>query len=315
MGCIRMKKIYKVVNAFFVLIIMFSGIAYASGSGTNAGRILSFGIGARQIGMGESFVGIADDINTIHWNPAGLALIRHRAVSFMYVPSILDTYYGYIGGVCPLKIGTAGFSIVTLQGGDLEVNYDDGSSKTIKAQQDYVLTLSFAGKMRGGILAGGNIKVINSTLAEDYKATAFAGDVGFLAGIMRNNLLTAGIVIQNLGTKLKYLEVAQQLPVTYKAGLGSKITLEKIHTVQASLDTIITSDDETKINTGIEWTYNKLISIRGGYKFKEQAWTVGIGLSYTLKGTSSNYNLDYAFGMLGDIDEEDIHRVSFSVKF
>ncbi|GBD94548.1 outer membrane protein transport protein [bacterium BMS3Abin05] len=35
-----------------------------------------FGVGARALGMGGAFVGVADDYSATHWNPAGLGLIR-----------------------------------------------------------------------------------------------------------------------------------------------------------------------------------------------------------------------------------------------
>ena len=41
-------------------------------------------IGARPLGMGESFVAIADDANAISWNPAGLVQLRQQAINGMY---------------------------------------------------------------------------------------------------------------------------------------------------------------------------------------------------------------------------------------
>ena len=36
----------------------------------------TFGLGARTMGMGGAFLGVADDFTTLYWNPAGLAQIR-----------------------------------------------------------------------------------------------------------------------------------------------------------------------------------------------------------------------------------------------
>jgi len=35
-----------------------------------------FGVGARALGMGGAFIGVADDYSATHWNPAGLGLIK-----------------------------------------------------------------------------------------------------------------------------------------------------------------------------------------------------------------------------------------------
>ena len=41
-------------------------------------------VGARPMSLGETFVGIADDANTLYWNPAGLPLLQRQEFSFMY---------------------------------------------------------------------------------------------------------------------------------------------------------------------------------------------------------------------------------------
>ena len=50
----------------------------------NEGSIGQVPIGARPLGMGESFVAIADDANAISWNPAGLVQLRQQAINGMY---------------------------------------------------------------------------------------------------------------------------------------------------------------------------------------------------------------------------------------
>lgn len=38
-------------------------------------------VGARPLGMGGAFVAVADDINSVYWNPAGLANIKNKVLS------------------------------------------------------------------------------------------------------------------------------------------------------------------------------------------------------------------------------------------
>ena len=47
--------------------------------GSHAAEFLSHGVGARALGMGSSFVSIADDATAAYWNPAGLVQIERRA--------------------------------------------------------------------------------------------------------------------------------------------------------------------------------------------------------------------------------------------
>jgi long-subunit fatty acid transport protein len=49
------------------------------------------------MGMGGAFIGVADDFTAIHWNPAGLAQIRHFELSGGLSHSIFDTSSQFTG--------------------------------------------------------------------------------------------------------------------------------------------------------------------------------------------------------------------------
>lgn len=50
----------------------------------SSGYFQDFGLGVRPIGMGDSFVAVADDSNTLLWNAAGLADLEKREINLMY---------------------------------------------------------------------------------------------------------------------------------------------------------------------------------------------------------------------------------------
>lgn len=41
-----------------------------------------FGVGARSLGMGNAYTGVASDFSALYWNPAGLAQLQHAEFSF-----------------------------------------------------------------------------------------------------------------------------------------------------------------------------------------------------------------------------------------
>ena len=49
--------------------------------GTTAFAFTKIGVGARPVAMGGAFVGLADDITALYYNPAGLAGLQDLAVS------------------------------------------------------------------------------------------------------------------------------------------------------------------------------------------------------------------------------------------
>ena len=48
------------------------------------------GFGTRAMGMGGSYVGVANDADAAVWNPAGLGLVRNIQLSAMYVKPYLN---------------------------------------------------------------------------------------------------------------------------------------------------------------------------------------------------------------------------------
>ena len=83
--------------------------------------------GVRSMGMGGAFIAVADDVNTVYWNPAGLSDVREpqigwqRAVKSRDVMNYIDIYEF----VTPLKKGWSGLGLSYVN--DRETDYIDGA--------------------------------------------------------------------------------------------------------------------------------------------------------------------------------------------
>ena len=95
----------KLLSVFLVLlVVVFMNLpAFAQGEATVL--FLMINPGARQGGMGEAGVAVADDPNAVYWNPAGLAFqyenpeTDHKfAGSLMHV-QWLPQFYDYLNHV------------------------------------------------------------------------------------------------------------------------------------------------------------------------------------------------------------------------
>jgi long-subunit fatty acid transport protein len=69
-----MKSIRRITLALALIGLIFGGVASAQEEEIAIGN--TFGLGARAMGMGGAFLGVADDFTALYWNPAGLAQIR-----------------------------------------------------------------------------------------------------------------------------------------------------------------------------------------------------------------------------------------------
>lgn len=92
-----------------------------------ANAFLEIGVGARALGMGGAFCGIADDGHAFYWNPAGTSLMIRPRISAMYGPQFgslanpLGNFH-FIGYVQPLKGDVVlGFNWIRLAVEDIPV--------------------------------------------------------------------------------------------------------------------------------------------------------------------------------------------------
>ncbi|MCK4532292.1 PorV/PorQ family protein [bacterium] len=297
----------------------------AEKEGTVAGIILKQEIGARQMGMGGAQVAVAGDMNTLYYNPAGLADIAQAEISTMYLDGLADVIYGSVGYVHPLKIipdlkdknkerkskyGTVGIGIITLQGGEIEINYLDGTSEKKIVQADYVLSLGYGREIKK-VLLGINLKTIYTTLIEEYNAYAFALDVGGIYRLPYKKLkgLRFGVVLQNLGTEIKYKEEGDPLPLTVKIGTAYEKRFNRIHYVQGAVDVVRSIDSQIRENIGVEYIFKDMLAGRVGTRmgYDLGLMTYGIGLYI------NKVKLDYAWVYGEGWDSQ--HRISLSFQF
>src|SRR5579871_2996462 len=181
---------------------------YASSiGGTSGGEILSIPVGARAIAMGEAYTAMADDVSSLYWNPAGLAILNQSEASFMYTQWLKDLTYNNVSVATPLENGGIGASLSYLSYGNIDGFDNQGNpSGSVNA---YSGVATVGGAWLGDLWSAGfNLKGIQGELA-DVKATGFATDLGtslvYPKEVM-GGTIRAAATIRNLGPGLKYID-------------------------------------------------------------------------------------------------------------
>lgn len=290
-------------NRFWGLVVgllFFSlSVTSAGGQGTTSAVILTQPIGVRASGMGEAVTSIEGDICGLHYNPASLAGLTNKEVSFSLHRGIADDYFGALVFGLPTKIGIFAWSFIYYNAGDIVLIDLSGSEREVNALTDYLLTLSFSRKMIGGLNIGLSTKLLNSTIVDEVSANAFAVDFG---GQYRINNIGLGLSVQNLGTGLKYIEEKAPLPLTFRLGASYNFAPGLV-----ALD-IIHQAEETKANLGLEYWYYKLFAVRFGYKYGDVI-PFSSGLAFVI----GNAGIDYS--IMANDDFGLIHRMGLRYSF
>ena len=300
------KLVIRIITLTFITLGMYN-VLHAS-IGTSAASILQDDIGARPLGMGSAYTATADDAFGMAYNPACLDSILNPELAIAYKKGIIDTYSSYFGYAKPLgKYGTLGISTLLFDGGNIDINYFDGRTETIKMEKDSVVTLGYGSRFCETLYFGGSMKLLNSTLGEQYNANTICGDIGLLYRSMDNNT-SVGFVYQNFGDGLKYIDVVDDLPTSIKAGFSQNVFNFGKNKLFLAADLVKTGQDPINVNTGIECSIMKMIYLRTGYKigYNPDVLTVGLGI------TIRQMQIDYAFNTSMN---DQIQRMSLTYKF
>jgi hypothetical protein len=176
--------------------------------GGSSAEFLLLGAGARGAALGGAYAALANDVEALYWNPAGVALMDRPGVTVASYTYLADTRYNWAGLAFPmgggvrtigLQAGTFGFSdqpVYTLDN-------PEGDGSTYSVSQTFV-GLSYAQNFSDRFSAGLTGKLISDRLGAT-SGTAFAVDFGTnFHAMVGPRPIRASFVIQNLGTNLKH---------------------------------------------------------------------------------------------------------------
>jgi len=346
----RMNRTLRVLVV--TLLAVSAGFAAFSKVGTTGAAFLKIGVG-RATGMGEAFVAVADDASASYFNPAGLASVS-RSVQLNHVDWIADINHEYLTAALPVaNFGTVCFSVTALSMGDMEqttiddpttpAREDEGTGQLFGAS-DFAFAVSYARIITDKLSFGVTGKVVNQNIW-DMTATAAGADLGLYYNTGFRSL-RIGAVVQNFGTQLAFsgrqLEYSIEwpdsgppqlpgayrtdgapLPTTFRFGIAYDVIDACPSKLTAAVDLTHPSDINETINFGLEYGYNDLFFMRGGYILNTDqdyaedvgyltGLTAGVGLK-TKPTETLGIGVDYTFRFLQYL--KPTHRVQLTVGF
>lgn len=303
-----------------------------------AGEFMTLGNSARAYSMGGAFTGIANDVSTVFYNPAGLANLNYPQIALMHSEQFGDLVnydYGAVAipfqedlsfGISAMRLGvdgipdtrnaamdTNGDGIVDDQD-QLRLNYD---LITEFSNQDWAFFLTFAKRHSDDFYWGINAKVISRNF-DIESAIGIGFDIGAYYIPMEN--LSLGASLQDATTTLVSWSTGlnELVSPTLKLGGAYKLTEFLGGYLMPALDFDVRFENRQfasnfnigpvsfDMHAGLEYTYQNLIYVRGGYNDVKQ-FTVGAGVKLP------KLNIDYSFARFSESEIErlpDTHRIS-----
>lgn len=291
---------------FWLAVMLIPAGAFAAFSssdvGTAGAQFLKIAQGGRAVALGEAYGAVADDPYALYWNPAGLGQINQKMVSFNYTMWLQQVTNSYVAYAHPVPGWNSTFGISVNQSAVPAVDKYDNTGNAVGdtyTASDMAITLGYASMLSEGLSTGLNVKTIQSTI-DDASASAFAVDMGLL---YKPNKQSFCVVLQNLGSKMKYISQEDSLPMNLKIGTAYPITSKNMLLL---LDVNAPTDNEMKLNLGCE--FGKIVSRELSLAFRIGARTNVRGLDpmsaisagFGIKWTSLDFDLGWVpYGDLG----------------
>jgi hypothetical protein len=265
--------------------------------------------------MGDAFTAVADDINALIWNPAGLAQLKRPELGVAHAELFAGTRYDFLGFGRPLKSGAAwGTGVQYLSQGRIEARSADRSESGSFAASDLAVNLAYSSPIFSRAKLGANFKYLQSRIA-DASAQGWAVDLGAMQATPLAGL-NFGAAVQNLGPGLKFIEERSSLPLALAAGLAYRLPLGMTLAWDVKH---MPRDRRTTVSIGTEYAVFSGLALRAGYLGAAQ-WRRGTGGQEGMAGLGAGfglrvrgYGVDYAFTPMGELGHA--QRLSLSSHF
>jgi len=325
-----MKNIFRLL--IIVLALLLTLDVYAGGgnrTGTGGAAQLLIPVGPRGIAMGEANLAVAQGIESIFWNPAGVANMQNStSVMFSHMSYLADIGVEYGAVATNIEgFGVVALSLKSLGIGDILVTTTtdpDGLGGAVFSPQMLTAGLTYSRQLTERISVGLTANLITETLG-DASSTGF----GFNVGVIYNTLadikgLSIGIAMKNVGPQMQYdgsgmlvlssvqdqnrspqytkIEAAKfDLPSSFEMGVGYKAEFDEQNAVQLAGVFLNNNFSEDEYKFGAEYGFNNQFFARLGYQFapdidSEQylyGLTAGAGVNVNLDGIL--LRVDYAY--------------------
>ncbi|MBN1894370.1 PorV/PorQ family protein [bacterium] len=308
-----------------------SGMAGGRRLGTAGGAELMIPIGARNVGIGNSNIANITGMEAMYANPAGMAVLPNVEFGVNYTTYFADmTITNFNIGSRAGSLGVIGIGIQAMNIGEIPVTTilnPEGTGEVLKPNF-MILTGSFARKFTDRINFGFNARFVSEQL-EDMKANALAFDIGLQYHSSMG--IDVGVAMRNYGSGIRFdgtsidfdsdipyanpnattrktkLDMAtHELPTSLNLGLGYRYRIGEKHALNASGLYANNSFAVDNMNVGLEYAFNKMVFLRGGYHMKlfdsgypagakEDPFGLTLGFGFLLSVGGRNILFDYAY--------------------
>ena len=257
----------------------------------------------RVAAMGDAFTAVADGIDGMFTNPAGITGVERFGYSFSHTRWLVDSKF-YSGAVV-YRIGNSaiGLNVISYRPTAFEettIFKPDGTGLIVD-DGDIAIGGTYAIKLTDKLSFGAQMRYIQEALYTDRnKSFDFALGTTFYTGFRSIRIAMA---LRNFGKDNVIILDQAFMPLIYNIGLAMEIYGEKGDPVSFTVaaDNVFYIDYEGRFHLGGELWLANTLALRGGYKFNYDTETFCLGAGLKTSLGRREFTADFSYTEMGDL--------------
>ncbi|MBU1078728.1 MAG: hypothetical protein KKH98_15625 [Spirochaetes bacterium] len=280
-------------SMIFILFLIFSNISILYSSSGYPGAENTLSLDAKMMSLSGSFDSISSGIESIYFNPSGLAHLQKLSFSCSYMPiwDNLTTVY-YISAGVPNDFIPFGIGLLNISSDGIAIRSDSPEISQTVGYRDISFFISGGYSLLNGLSTGLRLK-LNYKSVLGYNNTGIGADASLLwrrenpYAFTKNSLLkifqpvSIGIILYNIFPASVNLNGSKEnYPLIIKSSLSYRFP--KLFNfldpeIGAGVETV-PAFGASYFNAGGEFILWKYFFMRGGYRITDKVLTIGTGL-------------------------------------
>lgn len=305
------RIIYNWILLILILAILGDVTVAAPNPGRTAADFLLIGGGSRAAGMSGAFTAVSQGASASWWNPAGLTSLEGGQVVLGHYAWLQDVTVEQ--GAFALNRSdrfSIAASLTYLDYGKIDGYNASGTYTGDIPAYDWSGALSIGVQATDRLSLGLTAKFINQRI-DDINSAGVAADFGLLYHFDR---LSLGAVVANLGPKMTFENVDENLPLVGRVGVAFNPLNKSLLT---SIDLEMRAHGSTVLRQGFEFDFGERYYLRSGYAFfpEDDQRPFSSGLTFGGGLHIGQISVDYAYTTAEKYSSQDIHRFSVDFEF
>lgn len=272
------------------------------------GAFVDVGYGARPVALGGAYVGLANDVHSVLWNPAGLTNVAGKELSLSFHNQFGLVKYNYLGYAMPYTSGLDGMGLALIYAGD-------------ETMTEMTVQVGYGRKVLPGLTVGGSLKYRRSSFGnntiggDDFvifepdeiadgqlnqvkgSANGFGFDVGALyqlnerikLGVMFKDIYSPVFWDSKVDNPLEKTKGSYSELVPFESVIGSSFQIAEYFMFTADYAPSLSRDVYNKIRGGTELRLWGFLYLRAGVQnyvnnIDDERIVLGTGLKMKIFG-------------------------------